>query len=112
MTSAFYDKATGRLYYTLSGQTSLFYRYFEPQSQTVGGQRFTAQASTSDVSWSSVGGAFLVGSSLYFANSGTGTLSRIQWANNATVTGTRATVSGPGVDGNDWRARGLVLVNG
>jgi hypothetical protein len=112
MTSAFYDKATGRLYFTLSGQSSLFCRYFEPQSQILGGQRFTAQASTTDVSWSTVGGAFLVGGTLYFSNSGTGTLAKIQWANNATVTGTKSTVSGPGVDGNDWRARGLVLVNG
>ena len=48
-----------RLYFTLSGQTSLFYRYFEPLSQMVGGQRFTAQASTADVSWSQVGGMFL-----------------------------------------------------
>jgi hypothetical protein len=111
MTSAFYDKATGRLYYTLSGQSSLYYRYFEPQSQIVGGQRFTAQGSTADVSWSQVGGAFLVGGTLYFANSSNGNLSKIQWSNNATVTGTRATVSGPGVDGNDWRTRGLVLVN-
>jgi hypothetical protein len=112
MTSAFYDKTTGRLYFTLSGQSSLFYRYFEPQSQIVGGQRFTAQGNTTDVSWNTVGGAFLVGGNLYFSNSGTGTLSRIQWANNATVTGTRVTVSGPAVDGNDWRSRGLVLVNG
>jgi hypothetical protein len=112
MTSAFYDKATGRLYYTLSGQSSLYYRYFEPQSQIVGGVRFTAQASTADISWSQVSGAFLVGSTLYFGNSTNGNLSKTQWANNATVTGTRTTVSGPGVDGNDWRSRGLVLVNG
>ena len=112
MTSAFYDPATGRLYYTLSGQSSLYYRYFEPQSQIVGGVRFTAQASTADISWSQVSGAFLVGSALYFGNSTNGNLSKTQWANNATVTGTRTTVSGPGIDGNDWRARGLVLVNG
>jgi hypothetical protein len=112
MTSAFYDKATGRLYYTLSGQSSLYYRYFEPQSQIVGGVRFTAQASTADISWSQVSGAFLVGNTLYFGNSTNGNLSKTQWANNATVTGTRTTVSGPGVDGSDWRSRGLVLVNG
>jgi hypothetical protein len=112
MTSAFYDKATGRLYYTLSGQTSLYYRYFEPQSQIVGGVRFTAQASTADITWSQVDGAFLVGNTLYFGNSTNGNLSKTQWANHATVTGTRTTVSGPGVDGNDWRSRGLVLVNG
>jgi hypothetical protein len=112
MTSAFYDKAAGRLYYTLSGQSSLYYRYFEPQSQIVGGVRFTAQGSTADVSWSQVGGAFLVDGTLYFGNSANGNLSKIQWTGNATVTGTRTTVSGPGVDGSDWRTRGLVLVNG
>jgi hypothetical protein len=112
MTSAFYDKATGRLYYTLSGQSSLYYRYFEPESQIVGGVRFTAQGNTADISWSQVDGAFLVGSTLYFGNSSNGNLSKTQWANNQTVTGTRTTVSGPLVDGNDWRSRGLVLVNG
>jgi hypothetical protein len=112
MTGAFYDKATGRLYYTLAGQSSLYYRYFEPQSQIVGGQRFTAQGSTGDISWSQLSGAFLVGSTLYFGNSATGNLSKTQWAGNHTVTGTRVTVSGPLVDGNDWRSRGLVLVNG
>jgi hypothetical protein len=111
MTSAFYDNATGRLYYTLSGQPMLFYRYFEPESQIVGGVRFTAQDSTADISWGQVSGAFLVGSTLYFGDSETGDLSAAQLAQGQTVAGTRTTVSGPLVDGLGWQARGLVLVN-
>lgn len=111
MTGAFYDKATGRLYFTLSGQSSLYYRYFEPQSGIVGGQRFTAQGSTSDTTWSQVGGMFLAGGKLYFASTSNGNLYSITWSGNQAVAGTRATVSGPGVDGNDWRGRGLVLTN-
>jgi hypothetical protein len=111
MTGAFYDKATGRLYFTLSGQTSLFYRYYQPQSGIVGGQRFTAQASTTDTTWSQVGGMFLAGGKLYFASTSNGNLYSITWSNNQAVNGTRATLSGPGVDGNDWRSRGLVLTN-
>jgi hypothetical protein len=111
MTGAFYDKATGRLYYTLSGQTSLFYRYFTPQDRLVGGQRFTAQASTSDIAWNQVGGMFLAGNKLYWTSTSNGNLFSSTWTNNATVNGTRVTLGGPAVDGNDWRARGLVLAN-
>ena len=111
MTGAFYDKATGRLYFTLAGQSSLYYRYFEPQSSMVGGQRFTAQASTADTTWSQVGGMFLAGGKLYFASTSNGNLYSVTWSGNQATNGTRATLSGPTVDGYDWRSRGLVLTN-
>lgn len=111
MTGAFYDKSTGRLYFTLAGQSNLYYRYFTPQSGIVGGQRFTAQASQSDTPWNQIGGMFLAGGKLYFANASNGNLSSVTWSNNQALNGTRVTMSGPGIDGNDWRSRGLILTN-
>jgi len=89
----------------------LYYRYFQPHSRIVGGQRFTAQASTADIAWNQVGGMFLAGGKLYFANTSNGNLSSSTWSNNQAVNGSRITVSGPGVDGSDWRSRGLILTN-
>ena len=42
MTGIFFDPATGRIYYTLSGQSSLFYRSFLPESHVIGAIRSTA----------------------------------------------------------------------
>ncbi len=42
MTGIFFDPATDRIYYTLSGQSSLFYRSFLPESHVIGAIRSTA----------------------------------------------------------------------
>jgi len=39
VTGAFYSD--GRLYYSLDGQSTLHWRYFNPDSGTVGGQEFS-----------------------------------------------------------------------
>ena len=44
LTGMFYDPATHRLYYTVSGDARLYYRYFTPESEMVGAQTFTADA--------------------------------------------------------------------
>ena len=103
VTSMSYDPATRRLYYTLYKRTGLYYRLFSPDSgilsqepQVVAGVTLPADLT----------GAFLVGSSLYYATSN-GDLSR------TVVTGTGAT-STPTVvrrrsDGVDWSSRVLYL---
>ena len=45
LTGMFYDPATHRLYYTVSNDARLFYRYFTPQSEILGAQTFTAASS-------------------------------------------------------------------
>ena len=55
MTGMFYDTATHRIYYTVSGDSRLFYRYFTPESEIVGAQTF--QADAGGVNFSTVGRA-------------------------------------------------------
>jgi len=109
--SMFYDRTTGRLYFTEFGDPNLYYRYFEPQSRIVGGQRFTAPVGGAGVDWTQVRGAFLAGSTLYLTQED-GSLASVQWVGGATVGGTLATVSGPSIDGQDWRAKGVFLFAG
>ena len=113
VTGMTYDKATGRMYYTLAGQSSLYYRYFTPQSQIVGGQRFTATGNAAGINWSQTSGLFLNGSTLYVGSSQTGNLAAVTWNSaTGTVSGAATNVSGPGLDGQDWRARGTFVFAG
>jgi PKD repeat protein len=111
MTSAFYSD--NRLYYTLSGSSSLFYRAFSADSGIV----YPIAATVPGVSLPPVTGAFLGGGSLYYVESGTGNLSRVAFTPGsvsapATVGGSPAVVSGPSVDGIDWRSGSLFLGTG
>ncbi len=103
VTSMFFSG--GRLYYTLSTSTSLFYRYFTPESGIVGADRFTVAGTTN---WSDTGGAFLDGTNLYLTSRSTGNLRRISWVDGVPGA-TSTTVSGPGVDGKDWRGKAVFL---
>ena len=108
VTGAFYSD--GRLYYSQLGQNNLFWRYFSPDSGSVGGQEFTVGGGGN---FSNIAGMFLSGSTLYYASRADGTLHSLSFSNGGT-NGTNpsvdptsdTTVSGPAIDGNDWRARG------
>jgi PKD repeat protein len=103
VTSEFYSG--GRLYYTLSGQTPMFYRYFTPQSGILGADRFQVAGTTN---WSDTGGAFLDGTNLYLTSRTAGNLRRITFSGGVFGT-TSTTVSGPAVDGKDWRGKSVFL---
>ncbi|MFL6139372.1 MAG: PKD domain-containing protein [Frankiaceae bacterium] len=110
ITSMFF--INGRLYYTLAGTASLLYRYFTPESGVVGTTEFTAvSGNLSDLDWTNVQGAFLDGSNFYYVTNSDGVLHRASFAGGVPVAGTSASVSGPSIDGVDWRARGLFLGN-
>jgi len=101
---------SGRLYYTVSGRAALYARTFEPQSGIVGAQETVVSATLADLDWRTVGGMFLAGDRLYTVDAATGALRRtpvssgpagIRPGDGTTV------VSGPAVDGNDWRAQAV-----
>ncbi len=106
ITGMFYDAAAGRIYFTKTGSTALHYRSFSPQSRIVGGQRISSAANAGGVDWSSVQTMFMADGKLY-TSSASGDLVRRDWNTTAglPVTGTAVTVSGPGIDGQDWYAR-------
>jgi hypothetical protein len=107
ITGMFYDKSAGRLYYSLSGQPQLYYRYFTPQSQIVGAVRFNGPANGNGIDFGITSGMFLTGGNLYVGSSVTGHLDEVQWSN-GTISGSAADVSG----GKDWRAKGMFLYAG
>jgi hypothetical protein len=103
LTGMFY--AGGRLYYTLSGQNGLFWRWFTPDSGVVGADRFTVAGATG---FADADGVFVSSGSLYVVSRATGDLSAVGWVGGA-PSGTPAVVSGPALDGVDWRARAVFV---
>ena len=105
VTGMFLDN--GRLYYTVSGSSSLFYRYFTPSSDMVGAETFTASTSADGYSWNTAVGLTVADGQLFVARSN-GSLDRIAFSAGK-PTGAITTVSGPGLDGINWKGRGLFL---
>ena len=108
MTSLFYYN--GRMYFTRSGQSSLFRRGFEVESDIVGQQRFTS-SNVTGINYSTMRGAFVAGNLFYFADT-TGRLWRAQWAGTAPVAGTAVQISGPGKDAQTWNSRSMFVFQG
>lgn len=106
VTSLFYSG--GRLYYTLAGQTGMYYRYFTPESGVIGADQF--QVNDGGIDWSNVAGGFLSGNTLYIAARSNGYLYSISFVNGA-ATGAFAVASGPdpAFGGVDWRANAMFL---
>ncbi|MFK8023182.1 MAG: PKD domain-containing protein, partial [Ilumatobacter sp.] len=96
----------GRLFYTRSGNSELFVRWFVPESGVL--NEVTRTVDGFDVE--NVGDIFFDESAglLYFTSGLDGTLYSIAYADEA-VTGTPVAVSGPGIDGMDWRATALFV---
>src|SRR5690625_3979071 len=107
LTGMAYDE--GRLYYTRAGANRLYSRAFLPDS----GVMSQAVREVPGFMPSNLGGVFLdpSGSFLYYSNTADGTLSRIGW-DDGTVQGDAVVVSGPDIDGMDWRGRAMFLADG
>ena len=102
MTGMFFDG--GRLYYTVSGNPRLYYRYFTPESRTIGANLFVA--STGDgVNWSNVRGMTMASGNLYFELTD-GNLFKVAWSGGH-PTGAVTQIGGPLVDGVNWTSQGL-----
>ena len=98
VTAMAFDSSTDRMYYTLAGDPTLYYRPFTPDSAVIGALAFTMTG----VSMAQTSGMFISGGELYFASS-TGTLSSVGLGTDGFTTAA-SVVSGPGVDGTNWAA--------
>ncbi len=107
MTGIFYDPSTYRIYYTVSGQSSLYYRTFTPQSHTMGAVRSIATGDIAGLSPSRVRGMFLGQGRLWFGDDATGNLLSVAFVNGL-VTGTPTTANAT----IDWRSRALFRSTG
>ena len=99
MTGMFFDADTHRIYYTVSGDSRLFYRYFTPESEVVGAQTFVADAG--GVSFSTAAGLTLASGRLLYGGTD-GTLRSVPFSGGR-VTGGATVLSTDGT----WNFRGL-----
>ncbi len=96
----------GRIHYTLFGDPKLYSRAFSPDSGIVGDPQVVVDTS---IDWSDTSGLFVANGQLYWATRSDGNLHRAAFAGGYPDAGTATVVSGPGIDGNDWRSRVLFL---
>lgn len=108
VTGMFYDRSTARLYYSMAGSSTLFYRYFLPESRIVGAVRFTGPAGAGGLNFAATSAMFLADSTLYVGDVNSGELRAVLWSGGG-FGGSPQVVSGP-AEGYDWRARGAVIV--
>jgi PKD repeat protein len=102
VTGMFY--ANGRIYYTRSGQNSLFWRWFSPDSGVIGG--IENSVTGGNITWSTTRGMFIDGSNLYVVSSTNGQLLKIGFVNGA-PTGTSVVANAT----TDWRGRAVFLAS-
>jgi len=106
-TGMFYED--GRLYYTRAGRSSLYMRYLSTEHDVIGARVFTVSGDVDGVEWANVKGMFVAGNKLHWVDATNGNLHRLGWAAGAPVAGRGKVVSGPAVDGTDWRAKSVVV---
>jgi len=96
--------SNGRLYYTIEGQSGLYWRWFSPESGIVG-ERGVQSVGTS---FANTEGLFVSGDDVYTVDRSSGDLQRTLWRGGA-PTGGFIDVSGPSLGGIDWRANAVFV---
>ncbi len=101
--TAMFTDGSGQLYYKLLGDGNLYKRAFSADSGIVHDNRIATGSQLPDIT-----GAFFSGGNLYYATRADGNLSKVAFTGGS-VAGAPTVVSGPSVDGVDWRGRALFL---
>jgi hypothetical protein len=110
LSGMFFDGDTGRLYYTVTGDARMYYRYFEPEDGIVGADTFVASGNGDGLDWRNVRGMTMADGNIYYGQSNHN-MYRIRFANGVPQPGTSTVISGPATgDGNDWLTDGLFLI--
>ena len=104
MTGMFYDPATHRIYYTVSGNSRLLYRYFTPESEVVGAETYLEASGAA--TFANVAGMTLASGRILYGSSTDGAL-RSQPFVNGRVSGGASVVSSDGT----WRYRAIFVPN-
>jgi hypothetical protein len=100
ITGMFYDR--GRIYFTVAGENRLYYRYFTPQSLTIGADLFVA-ATGGSVAWNDVRGMTMASGKLLVGTTANQLLS-VGW-DGAKVVGSPTTIASGG-----WSSRALFVL--
>ena len=101
--TAMFTDGSGQLYYKKLGDGNLYPRAFSADSGLIHDNRIATGTQLPDIT-----GAFYSGGNLYYATRADGNLSKVAFSA-GTVSGSPTVVSGPAVDGVDWRSRALFL---
>jgi PKD repeat protein len=104
VTGMFYN--AGRVYFTLSGDPSLHWAWFSPDSGIIDDTEFSASSS---VSFANANGMFVSGATLYYVNRSDKSLYSVAFSGGA-VTGSPTRVNGPATGGLDWTNQSLFFV--
>ncbi|WP_298801728.1 PKD domain-containing protein [uncultured Pseudokineococcus sp.] len=103
LSGAFYDPERHRLYYTLTNDSKLYYRYFTPSSEVVGAVTFTAGTGGLDLRY--VGGMTLSGGRVYYGSTSDGGLRSVAFSGGSMVSGTAVRVG----TSTSWRGSGIFV---
>jgi hypothetical protein len=118
LTGMFFDPSTERLYYTVSGDNRMYYRYFEPEDNMIGAQTFTISGNGDGLTWNTASQMTMANGKIYYVvTTGQGAnqqqnLWSINFAGGKPVPGTQVLVSGPAKgDGQTWAGRGMFVLS-
>ena len=95
LTGLFY--ADSRIFYTRSGDSNLYWRWFNADSGIIGSQVFTANGGRT---WTDTNGMFRDGSNLYIVSKANGRLQKMSFVNDAPVGAVTVVDSS-----RDWRSK-------
>ena len=88
LTGAAFDAEHGRIYYTIAGDSRLYYRYFTTESGLVGGLPFVVSGDGDGRDWETVRGLMIADGHLYSATGSGADVSRVELRDGRPVGGT------------------------